>query len=307
MDVYERREGCDGEDDSTARSPSAPIIILSCRHGMYTLDKDDMSRVLSVIGQTMQVHSEERHVLCMYTNYDDCYTAIKLLDGLKIELVEGRADFVRAEFLSGEHLGHAEMKKRMVSAFKRENTSTQEKREEAVGVKYDTSIVQKITCKYELDVFDDQHAHGFLLSKRIIGPKGSNMKKIIEECFNDRPFESDSVKLRLRGRGSGYREGPSNKECNEPLHMCISTKNQLYYDRCTGLIERLLLDICQSYDTYIHKNQKTHEQQQHRPPYNIRLYKKESSNNNVPVLTYPRPQHRENTTNNNNNNNRKKK
>ena len=68
----------------------------------------------------------------------------------------------------------------------------------------------KLTCKYEIDCFDEEASKQFLLSKRIIGPKGSNMKKIIEACFENKPFESDALKLRLRGLGSGFKEGPQN-------------------------------------------------------------------------------------------------
>lgn len=39
------------------------------------------------------------------------------------------------------------------------------------------------------------------------------MKKIVELCSIDRDgkFINDAVKLRLRGRGSGYKEGPYNR------------------------------------------------------------------------------------------------
>jgi hypothetical protein len=39
------------------------------------------------------------------------------------------------------------------------------------------------------------------------------MKKIVELCARDRDgkFIPDAVKLRLRGRGSGYKEGPYNR------------------------------------------------------------------------------------------------
>jgi hypothetical protein len=33
------------------------------------------------------------------------------------------------------------------------------------------------------------------------------------------------VKLRLRGRGSGYKEGPEKRESQEPLHLCVSSKH----------------------------------------------------------------------------------
>jgi hypothetical protein len=39
------------------------------------------------------------------------------------------------------------------------------------------------------------------------------MKKIVEMCGKnpDGSLSPDSVKLRLRGKGSGYKEGPFNK------------------------------------------------------------------------------------------------
>jgi len=42
------------------------------------------------------------------------------------------------------------------------------------------------------------------------------MKKIVELCSRDRDgkFIPDAVKLRLRGRGSGYKERPYNRGKN---------------------------------------------------------------------------------------------
>ena len=73
------------------------------------------------------------------------------------------------------------------------------------------ALAHKITSKYEISCVDDDSSKAFLLAKRIIGPKGSNMKKIIEACFEDIRFEPDALKLRLRGRGSGFKEGPRNE------------------------------------------------------------------------------------------------
>jgi len=54
------------------------------------------------------------------------------------------------------------------------------------------------------------------VARRIIGSKGCHMKRILEEsiasnnenknCSNENLNEL--LKLRLRGRGSGYKEGP---------------------------------------------------------------------------------------------------
>ena len=54
------------------------------------------------------------------------------------------------------------------------------------------------------------------------------MKKIIDTCLieigADPEVESDIIKLRLRGKGSGYKEGPSKLESEDPLHLCISCR-----------------------------------------------------------------------------------
>jgi hypothetical protein len=52
-------------------------------------------------------------------------------------------------------------------------------------------------------------AYDFQLAKKIIGAKGSNMKKILENCLRGwKTKEPDLLKLRLRGIGSGFKEGP---------------------------------------------------------------------------------------------------
>lgn len=64
------------------------------------------------------------------------------------------------------------------------------------------------------------------------------MKRIIEACkrgFPSNDYSNDVVKLRLRGKGSGFKEGQMKRgkigakiwyliESDEPLHLCISSK-----------------------------------------------------------------------------------
>lgn len=73
------------------------------------------------------------------------------------------------------------------------------------------SSANKFTCKYEIHFGSQSSANAFQLAKRIIGPKGSNMKCIIDATFDGRKMIPDYLKLRLRGRGSGFKEGPSKK------------------------------------------------------------------------------------------------
>jgi hypothetical protein len=66
----------------------------------------------------------------------------------------------------------------------------------------------KYTCKFEIQIQNDKE---FQVARRLIGAKGSNMKKIIQKCsigFDSSINPYEIVKLRLRGKGSGFKEGP---------------------------------------------------------------------------------------------------
>ena len=108
----------------------------------------------------------------------------------------------------------------------------------------------KYTCKYEILVPNDKD---FQVARRLIGSKGCNMKKILNECKQNNNI-NDIIKLRLRGRGSGYKEGPQNKESDESLHLCISAKNQEEMKKACGLVDDLLNKIYDEYKKYCIKN-----------------------------------------------------
>jgi len=107
----------------------------------------------------------------------------------------------------------------------------------------------KYTCKYEILIPNDKD---FQVARRLIGSKGCNMKKILNECRQNNI--NDNIKLRLRGRGSGFKEGPQNKESDEPLHLCISAKNQEEMKKACGLVDDLLSKIYDEYKKYCIKN-----------------------------------------------------
>jgi len=100
----------------------------------------------------------------------------------------------------------------------------------------------KLTCKYEILIQNDPE---FQIARRLIGSKGCNMKKIINQCKSN--GDGEGVKLRLRGKGSGYKEGPENKESDEPLHLCISSKNADEMEKACLLVDDLLKKIHEDY------------------------------------------------------------
>eukprot|EP01055_Gregarina_sp_Pseudo9_P002258 Gregarina_sp_Pseudo_9__2257@NODE_258_length_3392_cov_8_881002_g241_i0_p1_GENE_NODE_258_length_3392_cov_8_881002_g241_i0NODE_258_length_3392_cov_8_881002_g241_i0_p1_ORF_typecomplete_len537_score93_72KH_1/PF00013_29/8e05GcnA_N/PF18229_1/0_23_NODE_258_length_3392_cov_8_881002_g241_i013022912 len=102
--------------------------------------------------------------------------------------------------------------------------------------------VRKWTSRYEIQI--DPH-DGFQVTRRIIGTRGANMKKI---------NASTGAKLRLRGRGSGYLEGSSRQEADDPLHLWMSSCDALKYKVARSMTEKLLQDIYSEYDKWLADN-----------------------------------------------------
>ena len=111
-----------------------------------------------------------------------------------------------------------------------------------------TDLSQKYTTRFDIQIENDKD---FQVARRLIGPKGINMKNIVEKCCRGMPGPMhDIIKLRLRGRGSGFREGPEKVESSEPLHICISSK---YSDKLTlasDEVEKLVLHVYNEYREY---------------------------------------------------------
>lgn len=95
--------------------------------------------------------------------------------------------------------------------------------------------VRKYTCRFLIGIENDKD---FQVARRIIGSKGTNMKKIVK---------TSDAKLRLRGIGSGYFEGGSQKESNEPLQLCVSCISPEGYTEAVKDVEELLMRV---YDEY---------------------------------------------------------
>lgn len=110
------------------------------------------------------------------------------------------------------------------------------------------STYGKFTCKFEILIPNDQD---FQVVRRLIGSKGCNMKKIVDSCKSG---DQSNVKLRLRGRGSGYKEGPQNRESEDPLHLCISAKNQESLKKASSLVNDLITKIYDEYKKHCIKN-----------------------------------------------------
>jgi len=110
---------------------------------------------------------------------------------------------------------------------------------------------EKYTCKYEILIDNDLD---FQVGNKIIGIKGSNMKNIVDICRKNSMVKYDEpVKLRLRGKGSGFKEGPENKESLDPFQLCVSSKYQEMFEMACKCVEELLTKIYEDFIKYLDK------------------------------------------------------
>lgn len=100
--------------------------------------------------------------------------------------------------------------------------------------------VRKYTCRFLIGIDNDNE---FQVSRRIIGAKGTNMKRVVKQT---------EAKLRLRGCGSGYFEGAGQKESTEPLQLCVSCTNYEGYKTAVEQVEELLNRTYDEYKQFCH-------------------------------------------------------
>ena len=107
----------------------------------------------------------------------------------------------------------------------------------------------KYVSRYIVQIENEKN---FPVTKMIIGNNGMLLRNILyENCIK---FGDHTTKIRLRGKGSGYKEGPKKEESKDPMELCISSLNIVSFSRCSTAIEQLLLQIYYNYYEYQRKN-----------------------------------------------------
>lgn len=74
----------------------------------------------------------------------------------------------------------------------------------------------------------------FRVMRRILGPGGQNMKLIADKT---------GARLRLRGKGSRFLEGPEQKESRDPLMLCISAPGAAAADEARVCVSAVLEQV----------------------------------------------------------------
>lgn len=93
----------------------------------------------------------------------------------------------------------------------------------------------KKQCQYIIGIEEDK---AFRVGRRLLGPSGQNMKEVAEKT---------GARLRLRGRGSRFLEGPDQEESKDPLMLCVSAPTEEGYSQALELIESLLQRVYAEY------------------------------------------------------------
>ena len=75
-----------------------------------------------------------------------------------------------------------------------------------------------------------------------MGPQASHISSIVNQFGTQR-----TVKIRIRGRGSGFKEGPHGEEADEPMQFMVSAEDEgvlpLVVSRVQELIEHVRREL----------------------------------------------------------------
>ena len=112
----------------------------------------------------------------------------------------------------------------------------------------------KYICKFFIQIEKD---NDFQVVKRLIGSKGINIKRIIDYCSrSNNGYISDSIKLKLKGKGSGYKERPYGRESEEPLNLYVTSKYLDIYKKACNFVHELIINIYEEYKRFCERNGK---------------------------------------------------
>mmetsp|Transcript_25112 Transcript_25112/g.65823 ORF Transcript_25112/g.65823 Transcript_25112/m.65823 type:complete len:157 (-) Transcript_25112:175-645(-) len=86
----------------------------------------------------------------------------------------------------------------------------------------------KYQCQFIVGIEEERK---FKVMRKLLGPSGANMRAIVD-CTG--------AKLRLRGKGSRFLEGPEQVESSDPLMLCVSVTDRRKYDVAVSMAWTLM-------------------------------------------------------------------
>merc|ERR1712136_281259 len=97
------------------------------------------------------------------------------------------------------------------------------------------TVTGKYQCQFIVGIEEERK---FKVMRKLLGPSGANMRAIVDRT---------GAKLRLRGKGSRFLEGPDQVESSDPLMLCISVTDRRSYDVAVSMAWALMERVHQEY------------------------------------------------------------
>ena len=148
------------------------------------------------------------------------------------------------------------------NSYNNNKTKNQNKQKTSPSPEKDAEFQTNSTRDYQFKyvsryIVQIENEKNFPVTKMIIGNGGKLLRNIlVKNCINN---GDHTTKIRLRGKGSGYKEGPKNEESKDPMELCISSLNLISYLKCSNEIENLLRNVYYQYYLYQCNNKKEND------------------------------------------------
>ena len=213
--------------------PCLKLEIVDCKTVEFTIDEPDVLKVFECFGQVASLKINGKNAVIEYKDLVSAYFAITILDGKALPELNVTLH-VSWQARPEPRAPLQELRQVQPKALPAPSTPP---------ASPDDNL--KYTCRFDIQIDNDKE---FQVARRLIGAKGSNMKRIVDKCCKGMNGQAhDIIKLRLRGIGSGFKEGLNNAESQDSLHLCVSSKYHSIFALAVGEIERLLKSVYREY------------------------------------------------------------
>ena len=220
------------------------------------LDVEDLKKLFSPFGTIENLVLQNKQKNAALVTYQDTVSAFLAVQSLNGYLIEAYNTRLSVKWVLSEENTVTNLETSQPLLQQTETQKVAISQEEFKGyyppaamyADQKAATMSKYTCRFDIQIENDKE---FQVARKLIGAKGSNMKRIVDQCCKgcSCPVQ-EVIKLRLRGRGSGFKEGPHQQESNEPLHLCISTRYYEKYMMAKQMVRDLILDVYEDYKKY---------------------------------------------------------
>jgi hypothetical protein len=124
-------------------------------------------------------------------------------------------------------------------------------RSNAYATHPNSSAAKKLQCQFTVGIAEEPD---FRVVRKLLGSHGKHVKAIAEQT---------GAKLRLRGQGSGFLEGPEQEESTDGLMLCVSSQEAQGYETAKNLVSDLLEDVYRQYRKFRVSSMGCHEPELH--------------------------------------------